>query len=194
MNYGLFRFDAVLTANIFLSIKRIAYIFIDYIHREIIFKYDISILLVLIIFVFIYSAIQRCRSRASYVFITLTPNLHNTKLKKQAASLFKKFDLLNRFHYNLISKLNIMPCHHWSINIKTIVQMKQGPDAISRCHLTSIGNPIVEIRRSYDRLIPTMGFPILVRRYLYIESGPRCYGRTRGVSGEYPILHKAPDL
>ena len=31
--------------------------------------------------------------------------------------------------------------------------------------------PIVEIRRSYDSLISTMGFPILVRRYRYIESG-----------------------
>ena len=49
---------------------------------------------------------------------------------------------------------------------------RQGPDSIKRCHLTSIGNPIVEIRRSYDRLISTMGFPILVRRHLYIESGP----------------------
>ena len=29
----------------------------------------------------------------------------------------------------------------------------------------------MEIRRSYDRLISTMGFPILVRRYLCIESG-----------------------
>ena len=38
----------------------------------------------------------------------------------------------------------------------------------SRWHLTSIGNPIVEIRRSYDRLISTMGFPILVRCHLYI--------------------------
>ena len=36
-----------------------------------------------------------------------------------------------------------------------------------------IGNPIVEIRRFYDRLISTMGFPILVRWHLYIESGPR---------------------
>ena len=31
----------------------------------------------------------------------------------------------------------------------------------------------MEIRRSYDRLISTMGFPILVRWRLYIESGPR---------------------
>ena len=30
----------------------------------------------------------------------------------------------------------------------------------------------MEIRRSYDRLISTMGFPILVRWHLYIESGP----------------------
>ena len=49
----------------------------------------------------------------------------------------------------------------------------QGPDSIQRWHLASIGNPIVEIRRSYDRLISTMGFPILVRWHLYIESGPR---------------------
>ena len=47
-----------------------------------------------------------------------------------------------------------------------------GLGSIKRCHLTSIGNPIVEIRRSYDRLISAMGFPILIRRYLYIESGP----------------------
>ena len=48
----------------------------------------------------------------------------------------------------------------------------QGPDSIKRYHLTKIGNPIVDIRRSYDRLISTMGFPILVRWCLYIESGP----------------------
>ena len=47
-----------------------------------------------------------------------------------------------------------------------------GADSIKRCHLTCIGNPIVEIRRSYDRLFSTMGFPILVRCHLYIESVP----------------------
>ena len=31
----------------------------------------------------------------------------------------------------------------------------------------------MEIRRSYDRLISTMGFLIAIRRHLYIESGPR---------------------
>ena len=49
----------------------------------------------------------------------------------------------------------------------------QGADSIRICHRTSIGNPIVEKRRSYDRLISTMGFPILARWHLYIESGPR---------------------
>ena len=38
--------------------------------------------------------------------------------------------------------------------------------------LTRIGNFIVEIRQSYDRLFSTMGFPILVRWHLHIESGP----------------------
>ena len=49
---------------------------------------------------------------------------------------------------------------------------KLSPDSIKRCHLTSIGNPIVEIRQYYDRLISTMGFPIPRRRHLYIELGP----------------------
>ena len=31
----------------------------------------------------------------------------------------------------------------------------------------------MEIRRCYDHLISTVGFPIMVRRHLYIESGPR---------------------
>ena len=47
----------------------------------------------------------------------------------------------------------------------------QGSDSIQRwwC-LTNIGNPIVEIRRPSDRLISTIGIPILVRWHLYIES------------------------
>ena len=49
----------------------------------------------------------------------------------------------------------------------------RGPDSIWWCHLTSIGNPIVEIRWSYGCLISTMGFLMLVRWHLYIESGPR---------------------
>ena len=63
-------------------------------------------------------------------------------------------------------------CQHSTIWHKRCIQ---GPDSIYRCHLTSIGKLIVEIRRSYDRLISTMGFAILVRWHLYIESGPWCF-------------------
>ena len=38
--------------------------------------------------------------------------------------------------------------------------------------LTSIANPIVEIRRSQDHLISTMGIPILVRLHFHIEWAP----------------------
>ena len=44
----------------------------------------------------------------------------------------------------------------------------------------------VEIRRSYDRLISTMGFPILVRRHLYIESGP---GENINTFSLLPFIH-----
>ena len=51
------------------------------------------------------------------------------------------------------------------------------------------GNPSVEMRRSYDRIISTMGFPVLVRRHIYIEltltlnvRGPSYLGLTRSIS------------
>ena len=69
-----------------------------------------------------------------------------------------------------------IPCPHrqageclWKIWWR---KFTQSPDSIQRWYLTSISNPIVEIRWSYDHLISTMGFPMLVRRHLYIESGP----------------------
>ena len=36
----------------------------------------------------------------------------------------------------------------------------------------------MEIRRSYDHIISTMGFHILVRQYLYIESRPESFKRN----------------
>ena len=66
------------------------------------------------------------------------------------------------------AKFTFNPC------VEIILGNKLGPDSILRSHLTNIGDPMVEIRRSYDRLISTMGFPIPVRQHLYIESGPRC--------------------
>ena len=47
----------------------------------------------------------------------------------------------------------------------------------------------MEIRRSYDRLISTMGFPILVRWHLYIESGPWCF---RGKASIAILLNTQP--
>ena len=44
----------------------------------------------------------------------------------------------------------------------------------------------MELRRSYDHLISTMGFPIMVRRHLYIESGPWVKPTNQWHSG---ILH-----
>ena len=51
---------------------------------------------------------------------------------------------------------------------KTVIRSSYLHNGIS--YTTSIGNPIVVIRRSKDRLISTMGFPILVRWHLYTES------------------------
>ena len=58
-----------------------------------------------------------------------------------------------------------------------------GADSISKCRITSTGNPIVETRRSYDRLISTMDFPILVRQHLDTESAPGRHKNCRKLSG-----------
>ena len=46
-----------------------------------------------------------------------------------------------------------------------------------------MGTSIVEIRRSYERLISTIGFPILVRWHLYIKSGAKFQALIDG----YPV-------
>ena len=46
-----------------------------------------------------------------------------------------------------------------------------GAVSIQRCRLTSIGIPMLKIRRSHDRLIFNMGIPILGKDGLYIETG-----------------------
>ena len=40
------------------------------------------------------------------------------------------------------------------------------------CCLADVGVPIVERRRPYDRLLSTVGFPVLVGWHLYIVSSP----------------------
>ena len=60
--------------------------------------------------------------------------------------------------------------------------------------ITSIGNPIVEIRRSYGRLISTMGFPILGRRHLYIDSGPRIHLNRKTTSLTLCMLNYVQEM
>ena len=44
--------------------------------------------------------------------------------------------------------------------------------SISRCHLTSIGIPIIKIRRSHDRLIFIMEIPIPGKTVFMLRLGP----------------------
>ena len=59
-----------------------------------------------------------------------------------------------------------------SPTMELTLNYKQGPDSIYRCRLISIGNPSLEIRRSLDRLISTMGFAALVRWHFILNQGP----------------------
>ena len=61
-------------------------------------------------------------------------------------------------------------CRYWTFRVKNVIHICrfQGLDSIWR-FLTSTGDLNVEIRRSYDHLFSTMGFPILVRWHIYVE-------------------------
>ena len=52
--------------------------------------------------------------------------------------------------------------------------LAQGLYSLNRLHLTGIWIPIRNLRRSDDRLRFIMGIPILIRRSLRSEKGPRC--------------------
>ena len=67
-------------------------------------------------------------------------------------------------HYSCFAVLSVVMCQIMFVFICELIQYK------NKWHLISIGNPTMEIRRSYDRLITTMISPILVRRYVYIQS------------------------
>ena len=69
-----------------------------------------------------------------------------------------------------VNSLSFITCNHiagWVQDYSNPIANVLGPNSIYGRHLTSIG-------KSYcgDNLISTMGFPILVRRHLYVESGP----------------------
>ena len=67
---------------------------------------------------------------------------------------------------------------------KTVLILRLGPGAISiqRHHLTIIGIPMLEVRRSHDRLILYIRIPIPGKDGLYIETGPRFPTRSLGIS------------
>ena len=62
--------------------------------------------------------------------------------------------------------------HHevmWSLLLKFLWWWIQGLCSLRRCRLTGIGIPMINLRRSDDRLRFIMGIPILVRRRLLSE-------------------------
>ena len=60
----------------------------------------------------------------------------------------------------------------------------RGAVSMQRCRLTSIGIPMLKIRRSRDRLIFNMGIPISGKDGLYIETGPRWQVIAYGIGSE----------
>ena len=97
--------------------------------------------------------------------------------------------MVQTFSY-AISNLKILSAKllPFCIGLSVLIRY-QGPDSIQICRLTSIGNPVVEIRRSYDRLISTMGFPIYqyrkshcgdqtILRPSYLHNGISYTGKT----------------
>ena len=104
-------------------------------------------------------------------------HINNFLLARLSSFPFQKVNLqLSRKTFEKIYLIDLQcTCQGFSGDgICRVLTCVQGGGSVKRWHLTSIGNPIVEIRRSYDCLISTMGFPILVRLHLYIESGPWC--------------------
>ena len=99
-------------------------------------------------------------------------------LKPERTKFSLRRTLANTFSWKKKQVFSLSSIFHWFFSHVTATanlyedQSPTGPWFNKKYHLTSIGNPMEEIRRSYDRLISTMGFPILVRCHLYIESGP----------------------
>ena len=70
-----------------------------------------------------------------------------------------------------------MICTHPDFNggsgVYIYMRQKPGPRLNIKTVFPGKGIPMLKIRRSRDRLIFNMGIPIMVRRHLYIEMGPR---------------------
>ena len=73
--------------------------------------------------------------------------------------------------HNLISRDELLLFHRHIQDVLVLMCKTPGPDSIQRC-LTSLGNPIVQIRLSSGRLISIVGFLTLARQRFDTESGP----------------------
>ena len=73
---------------------------------------------------------------------------------------------------------HIQVAHKFASNIRYLIICRSwliilGVVSISRWCLTSVGIPMLKLRRSWDRLIFNMGITIPGKDGLYIETGPR---------------------
>ena len=102
------------------------------------------------------------------VVIECCPNL-----VAASAEVERGFSKLNKLKLIKTSHRKLIKCSKMKklLAVDLLTSSISGPWCNKKRHHTSIGNPIVEIRRPCDRLISTMGFPIPVGRNLYIESG-----------------------
>ena len=104
-------------------------------------------------------------------------NINNCEYKRFAIfniSLLFKMDTINSWIYKAWIPNSQVISVNWHYHCYTLcpLYVSSGADTLWRYHLTSTESPIMEIRWSFDHLICTMGFPILVRQHLYTESGP----------------------
>ena len=90
---------------------------------------------------------------------------------------------LNHFisRYNVFLYDRLMPSFQWLqnnhlitkcsayLNVKLSAKRHLGLYSLRRCRLTGIGIPMINLRRSDDRLRFIMGIPILIRRHLLSE-------------------------
>ena len=104
---------------------------------------------------------------------------HDTLLTGYQVSFFRWYPLVivtssftfngNPFHSCWQIQIQDTETYQYVKVSQSRIIYSQGPIAIWTCLLTSKRNPIVEIRRSYDCLISTIWFPLLVRWHLSID-------------------------
>ena len=83
---------------------------------------------------------------------------------------------MDQLKYKMIRKFWKSCQSSWKLSVSDhmgLVLILNTADSVHICHLTGRVNSLMEIRRSHDRIIFTMEFPILVKRHLYIELGTR---------------------